>query len=73
MCSRFSCAAGPGFEPRLTDSESAVLPLDDPAILFISPLDLPAEGRRSHNNNRILPKIKEIFNKNVFENTSHRV
>ena len=28
-------AAGPGFEPGLTDPESAVLPLDDPAILFI--------------------------------------
>ena len=25
-------AAGPGFEPRLLDSESSVLPLDDPAI-----------------------------------------
>ncbi len=26
-------AAGPGFEPRYTDPESAVLPLDDPAII----------------------------------------
>lgn len=25
-------AASPGFEPRLTESESAVLPLDDEAI-----------------------------------------
>ncbi len=25
-------AAGPGLEPRLHDSESCVLPLDDPAI-----------------------------------------
>ncbi len=25
-------AAGLGFEPRLTDSESVVLPLDDPAL-----------------------------------------
>lgn len=27
-------AALPGFEPRLTESESAVLPLDDKAISF---------------------------------------
>jgi hypothetical protein len=27
-------AAGLGFEPRLTDPESAVLPLDDPALDF---------------------------------------
>ena len=27
-------AAGLGFEPRLTDPESAVLPLDDPAIFL---------------------------------------
>lgn len=26
-------AASPGFEPRLTESESAVLPLDDEAII----------------------------------------
>ena len=25
-------APGPGFEPRLVDSESTVLPLDDPGI-----------------------------------------
>lgn len=29
----FLLAASPGFEPRLTESESAVLPLDDEAIL----------------------------------------
>ena len=28
-------AASPGFEPRLTESESAVLPLDDEAIIKI--------------------------------------
>lgn len=28
----FIVAAGLGFEPRLADPESAVLPLDDPAI-----------------------------------------
>ena len=27
-------AASPGLEPRLTESESAVLPLDDEAIFF---------------------------------------
>lgn len=27
-------AAGLGFEPRWTDSESAILPLDDPAIML---------------------------------------
>ena len=27
-------AASPGLEPRLTESESAVLPLDDEAIIF---------------------------------------
>ena len=32
--SRVPClAAGLGFEPRLLDPESSVLPLDDPAIL----------------------------------------
>lgn len=31
-----SMAAGLGFEPRLTDPESAVLPLDDPAKLKLS-------------------------------------
>ena len=29
----FSMAASPGLEPRLTESESAVLPLDDEAII----------------------------------------
>ena len=28
-------AASHGFEPRLTESESAVLPLDDEAIVFV--------------------------------------
>lgn len=27
-------AASPGLEPRLTESESAVLPLDDEAFIF---------------------------------------
>ena len=31
----FLLAAGLGFEPRYTDSESAVLPLDDPALFFV--------------------------------------
>ena len=31
----FKLAASPGFEPRLTESESAVLPLDDEAIIKI--------------------------------------
>ena len=29
----YSMAASPGLEPRLTESESAVLPLDDEAII----------------------------------------
>ena len=29
-------AASPGLEPRLTESESAVLPLDDEAIHFLT-------------------------------------
>jgi hypothetical protein len=33
-CARWTMAAGLGFEPRLTDSESAVLPLDDPASAY---------------------------------------
>ena len=31
----FLLAASPGFEPRLTESESAVLPLDDEALIFV--------------------------------------
>ena len=31
----FTLAASPGLEPRLTESESAVLPLDDEAILTL--------------------------------------
>lgn len=31
----FLLAASPGLEPRLTESESAVLPLDDEAIIVI--------------------------------------
>lgn len=29
----FSLAEGQGFEPRLAESESAVLPLDDPPLI----------------------------------------
>ena len=40
--------AGLGLEPRLTVPETAVLPLDDPAILFyILPLNLPAQASDS--------------------------
>src|SRR5205085_3646425 len=43
-----SAAAGLGFEPRLTDPESAVLPLDDPA-LDTRMIPNPAEGgNRGH-------------------------
>lgn len=34
----FLLAASPGFEPRLTESESAVLPLDDEAIINLQKL-----------------------------------
>lgn len=31
----FNLAASPGLEPRLTESESAVLPLDDEALIHL--------------------------------------
>ncbi len=36
----FPLAASPGLEPRLTESESAVLPLDDEAIIAFNALYL---------------------------------
>ena len=33
-------AGGLGFEPRLTESESAILPLDDPPIYTLRKIDL---------------------------------
>ena len=48
---RFEVAGGPGFEPRLTESESAVLPLNYPPTKFLKPLAFSGEvldpgGRR---------------------------
>jgi hypothetical protein len=40
----FSLVAGLGFEPRLTASKAAVLPLDDPAIVGKSGFEPPLAG-----------------------------
>ena len=40
-------AAGLGFEPRLMDPETIVLPLDDPAILYFQML---VQNQKSGNN-----------------------
>ncbi len=38
-------AASPGFEPRLTESESAVLPLDDEAIYTDTRVYIPTQNK----------------------------
>jgi hypothetical protein len=49
-------AAGLGFEPRLTDSKSAVLPLDDPALLSHRSLLLPvAQLLGAYTSSKIIP------------------
>ena len=42
----FYLAASHGFEPRLTESESAVLPLDDEAIIFSKKVYIPSQIKK---------------------------
>lgn len=49
-------ARGHGFEPRLTDSESVVLPLDDPRLKIPTPLKIPFSCGK-------IPKKLEIVKK----------
>ncbi len=64
----FMLAGGGGFEPPLTDPESAVLPLDDPPALSIL-YHIPPESTRSTNafsafcmrlSTRSLPKMLSV-------------
>lgn len=51
-------AASHGFEPRLTESESAVLPLDDEAISSFARLYIPMK-------NKMQTIFQKLFTKNV--------